>query len=133
MFLKKSLLFTTALALLMFAGQASAQGVSFTHVPGEGGTAGMASGTDAIVVELEVTGVPVLPPVQSYIVNFDLSNAPVTLTSATNGAGDVLVPLGSTASQIILLASDITHPAVLVHSYVHPNIRCNGSGIFHWY
>ena len=28
MFLKKSLLFTTALALLMFAGQASAQGVS---------------------------------------------------------------------------------------------------------
>ena len=58
MFLKKSLLFTTALALLMFAGQASAQpGVSFTHVPGEGGTAGMASGTDAIVVQIEVTGV----------------------------------------------------------------------------
>ena len=33
MFLKKSLLFMTALALLMFAGQASAQGVSLTHVP----------------------------------------------------------------------------------------------------
>ena len=40
MFLKKSLLFTTALALLMFAGQTSAQPtVSLTHVPGEGGTA----------------------------------------------------------------------------------------------
>ena len=39
MFLKKSLLFTTALALLMFAGQASSQSVSLSHVT-EGGTAG---------------------------------------------------------------------------------------------
>ena len=44
MFLKKSLLFTTALALLLFAGQASAQGVSFKHVPGEGGTENAVSG-----------------------------------------------------------------------------------------
>ena len=41
MFLKKSLLFTTALALLMFAGQASAQ-VSLSHVTD--GTANMVSG-----------------------------------------------------------------------------------------
>ena len=46
MFLKKSLLFTTALALLLFAGQASAQGVSLSlsHVPGDDGTENMVSG-----------------------------------------------------------------------------------------
>ena len=58
MFLKKSLLFMTTLALLMFAGQASAQDVvSLTHVPGEDGTAGMVSGqgTD-IVIAVSTTG-----------------------------------------------------------------------------
>ena len=63
MFLKKSLLFTTALALLMFAGQTSAQPtVSLTHVPGEGGTEGMAAGSGtAIVVKISQTGVNDIP------------------------------------------------------------------------
>ena len=96
MFLKKSLLFMTALALLMFAGQASAQGVSFTHVPGEGGTAGMASGTDAIVVELAVTGVP-LPPVASYTIGFDLPDN-LKLTSAVDGNGRDITLLGTVSA-----------------------------------
>ena len=91
MFLKKSLLFTTALALLMFAGQASAQGVSFTHVTD--GTAGMAEGTDAIVVELEVTGVT-LPPVASYTIGFDYPDY-LTLSSAVDGNGENIVLLGT--------------------------------------
>ncbi len=55
MFLKKSLLFTTALALLMFAGQASAQ-VSLTL--GEGGSAGTVSGAGTeITVDVSQMGV----------------------------------------------------------------------------
>ena len=57
MFLKKSLFFTTALALLMFAGQASSQSVSLTHVPGVGGTEGMAAGSGTtITVKISQTG-----------------------------------------------------------------------------
>ena len=58
MFLKKSLLFMTTLALLMFAGQASAKDVvSLTHVPGDGGTAGVVSGQGTeVVVEVSTTG-----------------------------------------------------------------------------
>lgn len=125
MFLKKSLLFMTALALLMFAGQASAQGVSFTHVTD--GTAGMASGTDAIVVQLEVTGVPVLPSVQSYVVNFDIAAAPVTLTSATNGAGDALTVLGSTVSRLYPTADGpVPPPAVLATATFTPTSDVTG-------
>ena len=63
MFLKKSLFFTTALALLMFAGQASSQpSVSLEHVPGEGGTAGMVAGSGtAIMVKISQTGVNDIP------------------------------------------------------------------------
>ena len=123
MFLKKSLLFTTALALLMFAGQASAQGVSFTHVTD--GTAGMASGTDAIVVELEVTGVP-LPPVASYTIGFDYPDF-LTLSSAVDGNGDNIVLLGT--------VSKLNNPPAVStlgvgSRYVYPNVRCNGSWHF---
>ena len=96
MFLKKSLLFTTALALLMFAGQASAQGVSFTHVTD--GTAGMALGTDAIVVELAVTGVPVLPVVASYTIGFDYPTDLLTLSSAVDGNGKSIILLGTVSA-----------------------------------
>ena len=59
MFLKKSLLFTTALALLMFAGQASAQVCTLCRsrmFPVNGGTEGMAAGSGtAIVVKISQT------------------------------------------------------------------------------
>ena len=48
----------------------------------------MASGTDAIVVELAVTGVPV-PPVASYTIGFDLPDN-LKLTSAVDGNGTIL-------------------------------------------
>ena len=68
MFLKKSLLFTTALALLLFAGQASAQGpsVSLSHVPGEDGTEGIVAGQNTtFTVKISQTGVNALPGIDN--------------------------------------------------------------------
>ena len=83
MFLKKSLLFMTTLALLMFAGQASAKEVvSLTHVPGDGGTAGEVSGQGTeIVVEVSTTGDFLAI---AFVYNKDL----VTLTATD--AGNIL-------------------------------------------
>ena len=75
MFLKKSLLFTTALALLLFAGQASAQGpsVSLEHVTD--GTAGMVSGQGTtITVRVSQTGVNDIPGIATAAgVNIDFA------------------------------------------------------------
>lgn len=68
MFLKKGLLFTTALALLMFAGQAFAQlpSVSLSHVTD--GTAGEAAGSGtAVMVKISQTGVGDIPAVASAV------------------------------------------------------------------
>ena len=81
MFLKKSLLFMTTLALLMFAGQASAFEVeSLTHVPGDGGTAGEVSGEGtAIVIAVSTTG-------DNKTVVFDYNKDLVSLTSSDAGS-----------------------------------------------
>ena len=85
MFLKKSLLFTTALALLMFAGQTSAQPtVSLKHVTD--GTAGTVAGADTeIVVKISQTGVNDFPglataPGLNIDVAFDASVVSLTGT-----------------------------------------------------
>ena len=54
MFLKKSLFFTTALALLMFAGQASAQ---LSLSLGEGGSATVTGAGTEIAVDVSQMGV----------------------------------------------------------------------------
>ena len=98
MFLKKSLLFTTALALLMFAGQASAQDVvSLMHVPGADGTAGMVSGDDTeIVVEVSTTG---NFSALVFVYNGDL----LSLTGSDVAGATVLDQLGS----IVLLGGNL--------------------------
>ena len=74
MFLKKSLLFMTALALLMFTGQASAQGpsVSLEHVSD---TAGMVSGQGTtITVRISQTGVNDIPGIATAAgINIDVA------------------------------------------------------------
>ena len=89
MFLKKSLLFMTALALLMFAGQASAQSVSLSHVPGEDGTEGMVSGSGtAIMVKVTTMGIagnPLLASVSALDVAFAFDPSLVKLTGVPAG------------------------------------------------
>ncbi|MCY3683296.1 MAG: T9SS type A sorting domain-containing protein [Gemmatimonadetes bacterium] len=89
MFLKKSLLFMTALALLMFAGQASAQSVSLSHVPGEDGTEGMVSGSGtAIMVKVTTMGIagnPLLASVSALDVSFAFDPSLVKLTGVPAG------------------------------------------------
>ena len=86
MFLKKSLFFTTALALLMFAGQASSQSVSLTHVPGDGGTEGMAAGSGTtITVKISQTGVNDIPGIAAAAaldIDFAFDTSVVSLSSA---------------------------------------------------
>ena len=67
MFLKKSLLFTTALALLMFAGQASAQ---LSLSLGDGGSATV-SGEKARPLTVNVSQMGTPPRVISVSIFFD--------------------------------------------------------------
>lgn len=90
MFLKKSLLFTTALALLMFVGQASAQ-LSLA-VGGGGSTTVSGSGT-AIAVDVSQMGVTA--EANAIQIVFDINTDVVTLTGAPAG---FLVTGGNTAS-----------------------------------
>ena len=87
MFLKKSLLFTTALALLMFVGQASAQ-VSLSL--GEGGSATVSGAGTEITVNVSQMGVT--QSVNAIQVVFDINTDVVTLTGAS-ATGFVALPV----------------------------------------
>ena len=92
MFLKKSLLFMTALALLMFAGQASAQSVSLTHVTD--GTAGKASGQGTeIVVEVSQTGITQFVNAIQIVFEFDSSLLTLNAPAGWTLSGDKTVAL----------------------------------------
>ena len=90
MFLKKSLLFMTALALLMFAGQASAQ-LSLTL--GEGGSKTVSGEGTEIAVDVSQMGVTA--SVNAIQIVFDIDTDVVTLTGAPAG---FLLTDGNTAS-----------------------------------
>ena len=100
MFLKKSLLFTTALALLMFAGQASAQ---LSLSLGEGGSATVTGAGTEIAVDVSQMGVD--QSVNAIQVVFDVGSA-VTLTGAPAG---FLITGGNTAS--LLSITPVAVPA----------------------
>lgn len=96
MFLKKSLLFTTALALLMFAGQASAQ---LSLSLGEGGSATVSGSGTEIAVDVSQMGVT--QSVNAIEVVFDINTDVVTLTGAPTG---FIITGGNTASLLSLTA-----------------------------
>jgi hypothetical protein len=113
MFLKKSLLFTTALTLLMFVGQASAQpSVSLEHVPGEGGTAGMVSGQGStIMVKVSTTGVadnPLLAGAQALDIVFAFDS---DLLSLAAPPGLLLGADGATVSVVAFPGTPLAVPA----------------------
>ena len=114
MFLKKSLLFTTALALLMFAGQASAQ---LSLSLGEGGSATVSGSGTEIAVDVSQMGVTA--QVNSIEIVFDINTDVVTLTGApgfiiTGGntatvlSAIALIPVPASASFTFTTASDVT-------------------------
>ena len=114
MFLKKSLLFMTALALLMFAGQASAQ-LSLTL--GEGGSTTVSGeGTE---ISVDVSQMGVTASVNAIQIIFDIDTDVVTLTGAPAGflltdgnTASVLsitpVPVPESASFTFTTATDVT-------------------------
>ena len=120
MFLKKSLLFTTALALLMFAGQASAQQVSLSL--GEGGSATVTGAGTEIAVDVSQMGVTA--EVRAIEIVFDIDTSVITLTGApalpgafapiTNGnrvsilSPLAAIPVPASASFTFTTASDVT-------------------------
>ena len=100
MFLKKSLLFMTALALLIFAGQASAQ-LSLA-VGGDGSTT--ASAGDEITVDVSQMGLTA--QTNAIEIVFDVNTDDVTLTGAPTG---FLITGGNTAT--VLSVTPISVPA----------------------
>lgn len=97
MFLKKSLLFMTALALLMFAGQASAQ-VSLAL--GEGGSTTVSgAGTEISVDVSGVTG-----SANAVQIVFDVDTSVITLTGAPSG---FLTTNGTTASLLSIMPAPV--------------------------
>ena len=82
MFLKKSLLFMTALALLMFAGQTSAQ-MSVSLGLGEDGTDKVAGEGTEIVVTISQMGVTV--PVTAVQIDFDFDSSLLSLSAGPAG------------------------------------------------
>ena len=102
MFLKKGLLFTTALALLMFAGQASAQ---LSLSLGEGGSATVSGSGTEIAVDVSQMGVT--QSVNAIEIVFDINTDVVTLT----GAGDFIITGGNTASLLSLSSTGVPVPA----------------------
>ncbi len=88
MFWKKSLLFTTALALLMFAGQASAQ-VSLSL--GEGGSATVSG--EGTTITVDVSQMVVTQSVNAIQVVFDIDTSVLTLSAVTAPAGWIAFPV----------------------------------------
>ena len=114
MFLKKSLLFMTALALLMFAGQASAQ---LSLSLGEGGSTTVSGAGTEISVDVSQMGVTA--SAQAIQIVFDIDTDVVTLTGAPAGfiisggnTATVLsitpVPVPASASFTFTTAADVT-------------------------
>ena len=98
MFLKKSLLFMTALALLMFAGQASAQ-VSLSLSEG-GSTTVSGAGTE---ISVDVSQMGLTASVNAIQIVFDIDTDVVTLT----GAGPFIISGGNTASLLSLTPAPV--------------------------
>ncbi len=98
MFLKKSLLFMTALALLMFAGQASAQ-LSLSLSEG-GSTTVSGAGTE---ISVDVSQMGVTQSVNAIQIVFDIDTDVVTLT----GAGPFIISGGNTASLLSLTPAPV--------------------------
>ena len=111
MFLKKSLLFMTALALLMFTGQASAQSVSLTSTSSE--VSGQ--GTE-IVVEVSQTGIT--QSVNAIEVVFDFDQSLLSLAAPTGWikpSDDTVsllsitaIPVPASASFTFTTSADVT-------------------------
>ena len=95
MFLKKSLLFMTALALLMFAGQASAQ---LSLALGEGGSTTVSGAGTEISVDVSQMGVTA--SVNAIQIVFDIDTDVLTLTKDENNMqnGWIVSPSGDTAT-----------------------------------
>ena len=141
MFLKKSLLFTTALALLIFAGQASSQSVSLTHVPGEGGTEGMAAGSGTtITVKISQTGVNDIPGISAagalnIVLAFDMSlvslpAVPFGLLKIDNESGTTLtVPAPPGGALSVPPAVDLTFTTVADVTDVEFSIGITGAQV----
>ncbi len=98
MFLKKSLLFMTALALLMFAGQASAQ-LSLSLSEG-GSTTVSGAGTE---ISVDVSQMGVTQSVNAIQIVFDIDTDVVTLT----GAVPFIISGGNTASLLSLTPAPV--------------------------
>lgn len=96
MFLKKSLLFMTALALLMFAGQASAQ---LSLSLGEGGSTTVSGAGTEISVDVSQMGVTA--SVNAIQIVFDVDTGVVALTGAPAG---FIISGGNTATVLSLTA-----------------------------
>ena len=98
MFLKKSLLFMTALALLMFAGQASAQ-VSLSL--GEGGSSTVSGAGTEIAVDVSQMGVTA--SVRAIEIVFDIDTSVITLTDG----GPFILSKGNTATLLSLTPAPV--------------------------
>ena len=99
MFLKKSLLFMTALALLMFTGQASAQ-LSLSLSEG-GSTMVSGAGTE---ISVDVSQMGVDASVNAVEIVFDIDMAVVTLTGGPDG---FIITGGNTASLLNLTPAPV--------------------------
>ncbi len=112
MFLKKSLLFMTALALLMFAGQASAQSVSLTSpsskVSGQG---------TEIFVEVSQTGIT--QSVSAIEIAFDIDTSVLALMKDENNTqnGWIVSPSGDTAT-LLSITGPVAVPASAQFTFI---------------
>ncbi len=112
MFLKKSLLFMTALALLMFTGQASAQEVTLTA---SGSATVSGSGTE-IMVDVSQTGVTASAAAIEIV--FDIDTDLVTLSSFSTPAGWTGLPVtGDNTVTVVNLSGGLPVPASMSFTF----------------
>lgn len=100
MFLKKSLLYMAALALLVFTGQVSAQSVSLAL--GEGGSTRVSGAGTEIAVDVSQMGVTA--SVNAVQIVFDVDTDVVALTG---GAEGFLITGGNTATLLAITAAPV--------------------------